>query len=133
MIYRWKLIKKFCKLLNEWLRSFAIGVSTLENKCAVFINDCFEFCSVLWSLVIVACNLAQFCWQVVTTSDQWGNQVMSDKYAMYTSQKALSVFDLIFDIESRFDIKVENDEVKIARVGDVVALVERLRKEQGKS
>ena len=31
----------------------------------------------------------------VTTTDQWGNQTKSDKYAMYTSQKALSVFDLI--------------------------------------
>jgi len=31
----------------------------------------------------------------VTTTDQWGNQVKSDRYAMYTSQKALSVFDLI--------------------------------------
>jgi flagellar basal body-associated protein FliL len=31
----------------------------------------------------------------ITTSDQWGNQVKSDRYAMYTSQKALSVFDLI--------------------------------------
>lgn len=46
---------------------------------------------------------------------------------------SLAVFDLIFDIESKFDIKVENDEVKIASVADVVALVERLRREQGKA
>ena len=45
---------------------------------------------------------------------------------------SLAVFDLIFDIESAFDIKVENDQVKIATVGDVVDLVERLRQEQGK-
>jgi hypothetical protein len=32
---------------------------------------------------------------VIKTTDQWGNMVTSDKYAMYTSAKALSVFDLI--------------------------------------
>ena len=32
---------------------------------------------------------------VITTTDQWGNTVTSDKYAMYTSAVALSVFDLI--------------------------------------
>ncbi len=46
---------------------------------------------------------------------------------------SLSVFDLIFDIEGVFDIKVENDQVKIETVGDVVALIDRLRQEQGKA
>src|SRR6266568_204559 len=32
---------------------------------------------------------------VIKTTDQWGNAVTSDKYAMYTSSRALSVFDLI--------------------------------------
>lgn len=45
---------------------------------------------------------------------------------------SLAVFDLIFDIESKFDIKVENDQVKISTVGDVIALIDQLRKEQGK-
>ena len=46
---------------------------------------------------------------------------------------SLAVFDLIFDIESKFDIKVENDQVKITTVADVIALIEQLRREQGKS
>ena len=46
---------------------------------------------------------------------------------------SLSVFDLIFDIESVFDIKVENDEVKINTVADVISMIERLRQEQGKA
>lgn len=46
---------------------------------------------------------------------------------------SLAVFDLIFDIESVFDIKVENDQVKIVTVADVVELIDRLRQEQGKT
>ncbi len=46
---------------------------------------------------------------------------------------SLSVFDLIFDIESVFDIKVENDEAKIHTVGDVISMIDRLRQEQGKT
>lgn len=46
---------------------------------------------------------------------------------------SLAVFDLIFDIEGRFDIHVENDQVQIGTVGDVVSLIDRLRKEQGKA
>jgi len=46
---------------------------------------------------------------------------------------SLAVFDLIFDIESVFEIKVSNDEVKIVTVADVVSLIERLRQEQGKA
>lgn len=32
---------------------------------------------------------------VIKTTDKWGNLMTSDKYAMYTSSRALSVFDLI--------------------------------------
>jgi acyl carrier protein len=46
---------------------------------------------------------------------------------------SLAVFDLIFDIESVFDIKVANDEVKIVTVADVVSMIDRLRQEQGKA
>jgi len=46
---------------------------------------------------------------------------------------SLAVFDLIFDIESVFEIKVANDEVKIVTVADVVSLIDRLRQEQGGS
>lgn len=45
---------------------------------------------------------------------------------------SLAVFDLIFDIEAKFGITVSNDEVKIETVADVVALIDRLRQEQGK-
>jgi acyl carrier protein len=46
---------------------------------------------------------------------------------------SLAVFDLIFDIESAFEIKVSNDEVKIVTVQDVVSMIDRLRQEQGKA
>lgn len=46
---------------------------------------------------------------------------------------SLAVFDLIFDIESVFEITVANDEVKIVTVADVVSLIDRLRQEQGKA
>lgn len=46
---------------------------------------------------------------------------------------SLAVFDLIFDIESKFGIKVENDQVKITTVSDVVHLIDQLRTEQGKT
>lgn len=45
---------------------------------------------------------------------------------------SLAVFDLIFDIESVFGIRVENDQVRISTVADVIALIERLQQEQGK-
>jgi len=46
---------------------------------------------------------------------------------------SLAVFDLIFDIESVFEITVANDEVKIVTVADVVSLIDRLRQAQGKA
>jgi acyl carrier protein len=45
---------------------------------------------------------------------------------------SLDTFDIIFDAEEKFGIKVPNDEVDIKTISDVVALIDRLRSEQGK-
>ena len=45
---------------------------------------------------------------------------------------SLDTFDIIFDAEEKFGIKVPNDEVDIKTVSDVVALLDRLRTAQGK-
>ncbi|MCX8519009.1 MAG: acyl carrier protein [Methylophilaceae bacterium] len=44
---------------------------------------------------------------------------------------SLDTFDIIFEAEEKFGIKVPNDQVNIATVGDVVVLIDRLRSEQG--
>lgn len=40
---------------------------------------------------------------------------------------SLDTFDIIFDAEEKFGIKVPNEEVAITTVGDVVALIDRIR------
>lgn len=45
---------------------------------------------------------------------------------------SLDTFDIIFEAEEKFGIKVPNDEVDIKTVQDVVTLIDRLRTEQGK-
>jgi acyl carrier protein len=45
---------------------------------------------------------------------------------------SLDTFDIIFEAEEKFGIKVPNEEVAIKTVQDVVTLIDRLRKEQGK-
>lgn len=45
---------------------------------------------------------------------------------------SLDTFDIIFEAEEKFGIKVPNEEVAISTVQDVVTLVDRLRAEQGK-
>lgn len=71
-------------------------------------------------------------------------EIMLDKFEMDASAltmeatleslaiDSLDTFDIIFAAEEKFDIKVPNDEVEIKTVGDVVSLIDRLRKEQGK-
>jgi len=46
---------------------------------------------------------------------------------------SLDTFDIIFEAEEKFGIKVPNDQVEIKTVGDVVNLIDRLRAEQGKA
>lgn len=45
---------------------------------------------------------------------------------------SLDTFDIIFEAEEKFGIKVPNEEVAIKTVQDVVTLIDRLRVEQGK-
>jgi len=45
---------------------------------------------------------------------------------------SLDTFDIIFEAEEKFGIKVPNEEVAIKTVQDVVTLIDRLRAEQGK-
>ncbi len=45
---------------------------------------------------------------------------------------SLDTFDIIFEAEEKFGIKVPNEEVAIKTVQDVVSLIDRLRTEQGK-
>jgi len=46
---------------------------------------------------------------------------------------SLDIFDVIFSVEEKLGIKVSNDDVNIAVFQDLVDLIDRLRKEQGKA
>ena len=43
---------------------------------------------------------------------------------------SLDVFDIIFEAEEKFDITVPNEDVAVNKIGDVVALIDRIRAEQ---
>ncbi len=43
---------------------------------------------------------------------------------------SLDVFDIIFEAEEKFDITVPNDDVAVNKIGDVVALIDRIRAEK---
>lgn len=45
---------------------------------------------------------------------------------------SLDTFDIIFEAEEKFGIKVPNEEVAIKTVQDVVNLIDKLRAKQGK-
>lgn len=45
---------------------------------------------------------------------------------------SLDTFDIIFEAEEKFGIKVPNEQVDIKTVQDVVNLIDRLRTEQAK-
>jgi acyl carrier protein len=46
---------------------------------------------------------------------------------------SLDTFDIIFEAEEKFDIKVPNEQVDIKTVQDVVNLIDKLRAEQAKA
>lgn len=46
---------------------------------------------------------------------------------------SIGVFDVVFTIEEALDIKVPNDDVKIANFQDLVDLIDRVRSAQGKA
>lgn len=69
-------------------------------------------------------------------------QIIADKFekdpeeiAMDTTLEnlqidSLDIFDVIFEAEERFGIRVPNEDVAISTVGEVVELIERLRGNQ---
>jgi acyl carrier protein len=46
---------------------------------------------------------------------------------------SLDTFDIIFEAEEKFDIKVPNEQVEIKTIQDVVTLIDKLRTEQAKA
>ena len=60
------------------------------------------------------------------------NEITPDATFESLEIDSLDTFDIIFDAEEKFGIKVPNDEVDIKTVSDVVALLDRLRSAQGK-
>lgn len=46
---------------------------------------------------------------------------------------SLDIFDVVFTAEEALDIKVPNDDVKIAHFQDLVSLIDRIRTAQGKA
>jgi acyl carrier protein len=46
---------------------------------------------------------------------------------------SLDIFDVVFAVEEELDIKVPNDDVKIATFQDLVDLIERIHNQQKKS
>lgn len=73
------------------------------------------------------------------------SQIICDKFEIEPSKihpqatledigiDSLDVFDIVFAIEEQLGIKVSNDDVKIAVFQDLVDLIDRLRREQGKA
>lgn len=71
-------------------------------------------------------------------------QIISDKFEKDPSEitpeatfetldiDSLDTFDIIFEAEEKFGIKVPNEEVSIKTVQDVVNLIDKLRVAQGK-
>lgn len=46
---------------------------------------------------------------------------------------SLDTFDIIFDAEDRFDIKIPNDQVNVETINDVVNLFDKLLQEKNKA
>lgn len=46
---------------------------------------------------------------------------------------SLDIFDVVFSAEEALDIKVPNDDVKVANFGDLVNLIDRVRIAQGRA
>lgn len=46
---------------------------------------------------------------------------------------SLDIFDLLFNAEDEFGIKVPNDQVEITTLADLVALIDRVREQQGRA
>ena len=61
------------------------------------------------------------------------NQITLDASFESLNIDSLDAFDIIFDAEEAFGIKIPNAEVSLKSIGDVVALIDKLRLEQAKN
>lgn len=69
---------------------------------------------------------------IVDKFDMDASKITLDATLETLELDSLDTFDIIFEAEEKFGIKVPNDQVEIKTVQDVVNLIDRLRKEQGK-
>jgi len=69
---------------------------------------------------------------IVDKFDKTTDQVTLDATFESLDIDSLDTFDIIFEAEEKFGIKVPNEQVDIKTVQDVVTLLERLRAEQAK-
>lgn len=62
--------------------------------------------------------------------DKDPEQIAMDSTLEALQIDSLDIFDVIFEAEERFGIRVPNEEVAISTVGEVVELIDRLRNNQ---
>jgi acyl carrier protein len=67
---------------------------------------------------------------IVDKFDKDPDEVRLDSTLETLEIDSLDTFDIIFDAEEKFGIKVPNEEVAITTVGDVVALIDRIRNKE---
>lgn len=67
---------------------------------------------------------------IVDKFDKDPDEVRLDSTLETLEIDSLDTFDIIFDAEEKFGIKVPNEEVAITTVGDVVALIDRIRSKE---
>lgn len=64
---------------------------------------------------------------IVDKFDKNPDEIKLDSTLETLEIDSLDTFDIIFDAEEKFGIKVPNEEVAITTVGDVAALIDRIR------
>lgn len=69
---------------------------------------------------------------IIEKFEKDASQVTPDATFETLEIDSLDTFDIIFEAEEKFGIKVPNEEVAIKTVQDVVNLIDKLRAEQGK-
>lgn len=69
---------------------------------------------------------------IATKFEKTADEITLDSTFESLEIDSLDTFDIIFDAEEKFGIKVPNEEVAISSVRDVVTLIDRLRAEQAK-
>jgi acyl carrier protein len=81
----------------------------------------------------------------MTTTTELLNRIITEKFEIDPARlvpeatledigiDSLDIFDVVFAVEEELDIKVPNDDVKIATFQDLVDLIERIHNQQKKS